>query len=97
VQQTGRKTAVLIGLETDVCVLHSAIGLLEKGYRVAVIADATGSPVPGHEMGLDRMQRAGVVVVNMKGLFYEWLRTIDAIHRFHREHPEMREESGVVL
>jgi nicotinamidase-related amidase len=97
VDSTGRRTAVLIGLETDVCVMQSALGLLEKGYRVAVVADATGSPHPGHEMGLNRMKSAGVVIVGQKGLFYEWLRTIEAVNRFHDELPDMRGLSGVVL
>ncbi len=96
-EQTGRKTVVLIGLETDVCVLHSALGLLERGYRVVVVRDATGSPAPGHELGLNRMQEAGVIVVNLKGLFYEWLRTVEAVQRFHRELPDMRGQAGIVL
>ena len=95
--QTGRKTTVLIGLETDVCVMHSAIGLLEHGYCVVVVADATGTPVPGQEIGLTRMQNAGAITVNMKGLFYEWLRTVEAVNRFHKELPDMRDQAGVVL
>jgi nicotinamidase-related amidase len=95
--QTGRKTAVLIGLETDVCVMHSTIGLLEHGYRVVVVADATGTSVPGQEIGLTRMQNAGAIMVNMKGLFYEWLRTVEAVNRFHKELPDMRDQAGVVL
>ena len=95
--QTGRKTTVLIGLETDVCVMHSAIGLLEHGYRVVVVADATGTPVPGQEIGLTRMRNAGAITVNMKGLFYEWLRTVEAVNRFHKELPDMRDQAGVVL
>ena len=97
VEQTGRRAAVLIGLETDVCVAHSALGLLEQGYRVAVVADATGSPAPGQEFGLNRMRGAGVIVVNMKGLFYEWLRTVETVKRFHRENPDMRALAGIVL
>jgi nicotinamidase-related amidase len=96
-EQTGRKTAVLVGLETDVCVMHSAIGLLEQGYRVAVVTDATGTPAPGQEIGLSRMQSAGAILVNMKGLFYEWLRTIEAVKRFHGELPDMRELARIVL
>ena len=97
VEQTGRKTAALIGLETDVCVMHSAIGLLEHGYRVVIVTDATGTPAPGQEVGLSRMQSAGAVLTNMKGLFYEWLRTIEAVNRFHRELPEMRGQAGIEL
>ncbi len=97
VENTGRKTAVLVGLETDVCIMHSAIGLLEKGYRVAVVTDAVSTPAPGQEIGLNRMQRAGVIIVNMKSLFYEWLRTIEAVNRFHQELPHMRSLSGIIL
>lgn len=97
VEGTGRKTAVLIGLETDICVMHSAIGLLELGYRVAVVADATGTPAPGHELGLARMRSAGAILVNIKGLFYEWLRTVEAVKRFHKELPDMRGRSGIIL
>jgi nicotinamidase-related amidase len=95
VQRTGRKTAVLIGLETDVCVAHSAIGLLDQGYRVAVVADATGSPAPGHEIGLSRMQGAGAIIVSSKSLFYEWLRTVEMVNRFHTECPNMRNLAGI--
>ena len=97
VKATGRKTAVLVGLETDVCVMHSAIGLLEHGYRVATVTDATGSPSPGHELGLERMRSAGVILLNMKGLFYEWLRTVEEVKRFHHENPAMRALAGIVL
>ncbi len=44
VRETHRKTAVLIGYETDVCITHSALGLMDLGYKVVVVADATGSP-----------------------------------------------------
>src|SRR6185503_16491681 len=50
VRQTQRKTAVIIGYETDVCVTHSALGLIDRGYRVVVVADATGSPGSAHQI-----------------------------------------------
>src|SRR3954468_1917955 len=59
VAQIGRKTAVLVGLETDVCVAHSALGLLGQGYQVAVVVDATGSPGSAHGFGLERAAEAG--------------------------------------
>ena len=34
IRATGKQTAMLLGLETDVCVAQSAIGLLGLGYRV---------------------------------------------------------------
>jgi nicotinamidase-related amidase len=77
VKRTGRATAVLVGLETDVCIAHSALGLLDRGYRVAVVRDAVGSPGSGHPLGLERMRSAGAVLVETKGLYYEWVRTVE--------------------
>jgi len=85
VEKTGRKTVVLTGLETDVCVAHSAIGVADHGYEVVVIADATGSAGTGHEFGLERVRGAGVLVTSLKGLFYEWMRTVECTKRFHAE------------
>jgi nicotinamidase-related amidase len=82
INTTGRKTAILIGLETDVCVAHSALGLQQEGYQVAVVADATAAPGKAHEYGLERMKQAGVVISNVKSLFYEWIRTVDRCVEF---------------
>ena len=77
VRQTKRKTAVLIGYETDVCITHSALGLLDLGYKVAVVADATGSPGNAHQIGLERIRGAGGTIVSAKSLYYEWIRTVE--------------------
>ncbi len=77
VKETGRKTAVLIGYETDVCVTHSALGLMDLGYRVVVVEDATGSPGKSHQIGIDRIHGEGGIIVNAKSLYYEWIRTVE--------------------
>jgi nicotinamidase-related amidase len=82
VAQSGRKTAVLVGLETDVCVAHSALGLLGHGYQVAVVADATGSPGTAHGVGLERAAGAGALITSVKSLFYEWMRTVERARQF---------------
>ncbi|MDH3692131.1 MAG: isochorismatase family protein [Gammaproteobacteria bacterium] len=97
VARTGRKTAVLIGLETDVCVAHSAVGLVERDYRVVVIADATGSPGDAHTYGLERIRGAGGLILSVKGLLYEWLRTVDQSQRFRAECKELGVPDGTVL
>ena len=90
VETTGRHTAVLIGAETDVCVAHSALGLLDRGFRVAVVADATYSPESMHDHGLRRIAEAGGVIVHAKGVYYEWLRTVEAATAFRNAHPDPR-------
>jgi nicotinamidase-related amidase len=72
----GRRDFVLAGLETDVCVGQSAIGLLGLGHRVAVIADATASPPPHHAAGINRLQAAGTIIAALKGVYYEWVRDL---------------------
>lgn len=76
VDALGKRDAVLVGLETDVCIAHSALGLAGAGYRVAVIDDATASPPPHHEYGLQRMAMAGIMRTSVKGLYYEWVRDV---------------------
>jgi nicotinamidase-related amidase len=77
IERHGRSTAVLSGLETDVCVAQSALGLDDRGMRVVVVSDAVGSPGNAHEQGLARMRDAGIELVGLKGLCYEWLRTVE--------------------
>jgi nicotinamidase-related amidase len=97
VQSTNRDTPILLGLETDVCVAQSAIGLLEQGYRVAVLEDAVGSPGKAHQYGLSRMQTAGVLLSNVKSLFYEWLRTVENSRNFYHTHKEDLRDPGIPL
>lgn len=73
VEATERNTVVLVGLETDVCILQSALGLQQRGYRVVVVTDATASPSPHHEHGLDRLRQADITLTSTKSLFYEWM------------------------
>jgi nicotinamidase-related amidase len=80
---TGRRTCVLVGLETDVCVAQSAVGLIQQGYGVVVLEDGTGSPE--HEAGIHRVERAGALVMPIRTLLYEWLQTVEAAGRLRRE------------
>ena len=76
VQAHNRNTAVLCGLETDVCVAQSALGLAAQGLRVIVVTDACAAPGTGHEQGLQRTRDMGIEHIGVKGLAYEWIRTV---------------------
>lgn len=95
VQQTGRKTAVLIGYETDVCVAHSALGLTDLHYKVAVVSDATGSPGEAHQIGLERIRHAGGIILSAKSLYYEWVRTVAKALEF--EGSGINTPDGIIL
>ena len=90
-----RGTIVLVGLETDVCVAQSALGLLDQGLRVVVVEDAVATP-GGDEPGLERMRRAGVTSIVTKQLHYEWMRTVERSRAFTAAHPGL-EPPGVTL
>jgi hypothetical protein len=78
-------------------VSQSALGLLQRGYRVVAVADATGAPEPAHTAGLSRMREAGVVMVNVKNLYYEWLRTVEQVRRFRAACADLAVPEGLRL
>jgi nicotinamidase-related amidase len=96
VRQTGRSEFVVVGLETDVCVAHSALGLIDQGFRVAAIEDATASPLPHHDAGLRRMAAGGVILTNSKGIYYEWVRDL-ATHARVQSRINLPTPSGLIL
>ena len=81
IADTRRRTAVLVGFETDVCVAQSAVGLRDAGLRVVVAEDATFSPGEMHARGLARAVRDGAELDHCKGIAYEWVRTVEASRR----------------
>ncbi len=98
VRATGRRTAVLVGLETDVCVAQSAIGLLEEDYDVVVVADATDAPGEGHALGLKRMENAGVLITSLKSLYYEWVRTVERSTAIERDYlPDIGKPKDIIM
>lgn len=92
-----RGTIALIGFETDVCVAHSAVGLLAAGFRAVVVADACYSPSSAHEWGLRRVADAGAEIVHAKGLYYEWIRNLAVSRDFEATHPELADPPGFSL
>lgn len=71
---SGRRTVVLTGLESHVCVLQTALGLLESGYAVHVPADAVASRAAANrQVGLDLMSRAGAVVTSTETVVFQLL------------------------
>jgi nicotinamidase-related amidase len=63
IQALGKKTAVIAGIETHVCVMQTALDLLAAGYGVVVASDAVCSRSGrDREAALDAMARLGVLV-----------------------------------
>ena len=83
-EEGGRKQVILVGIEAHVCVLQTAIQLIEQGYHVFVVADGICSRQrDNYEASLKRMSRAGVTICNTESVLFEWLR--DAKHEHFKE------------
>jgi nicotinamidase-related amidase len=90
-EATGRKTAVLVGTETDVCVAQSALGLMNNHYQVVVLKDAVATTAGSEDIGLTRMREAGAVISSVKALYYEWLRSVTNCEKLQAEAPELQD------
>ncbi|MEU2231450.1 isochorismatase family protein [Streptomyces vietnamensis] len=97
IEATGRTTMILVGIETDICVAHSAIQLHHAGKRVVVVDDAAYSPGQAHERGLRRLAGRGIETLSTKELFYDWVRTIQDADAFHDTHADLTLPPGVRL
>ncbi len=66
--------AVLCGIEAHVCVTQTCLSLLEKGFRVFVVADAISSrAAENYRYGVERMRAAGAVIVSTEMVLFELL------------------------
>lgn len=97
IEATGACTTVLVGLETDVCVAHSALGLMDLGKRVVAVHDVLYSPGAAHANGIGRLERAGVELVSAKELAYDWLRTVEGVRNFFRANQDLADPPGFAL
>jgi nicotinamidase-related amidase len=69
---------VVAGCEAHVCVLQTALGLIDDGRKVYVVRDALGSrTAENKDAAIRRMQRHGVEVVTTEMVVFEWLKTAE--------------------
>ena len=69
-----RPKVVLAGIETHVCVLHTALDLLAEDFHVFIPVDAVGARYRiDHDTALRRLEQAGVVLTTTGGCVFEWI------------------------
>lgn len=84
------EAVVLAGVETHVCVLQTALDLLDAGFTVACCRDAVGSRRAGDAAaGTARMEAAGVLPATVESVLME-LCGDAATPGFRRLHPVIR-------
>jgi len=73
-RELGRPNALVVGIETHVCVQQTTLDLLRLGYTPYVCADAVGSRRPfDRDTSLARMRQAGAVVTTTESATFELL------------------------
>jgi nicotinamidase-related amidase len=76
VKATGRKTLIIAGTITSVCMAFPAISAVAEGYKVFVVIDASGTySKMAEEITLARMMQAGVVPIDTGAVASELQRT----------------------
>ena len=72
------KNIILSGIETHVCILQSALDLIETGVKVFVPIDGTGSRKRlDHKTAINRMEYSGAIITSTESVIFELCKTSD--------------------
>ena len=87
--EPARATIVLAGCEAHVCLLQTALDLLEDEFDVWVVTDACSSRTErNRDAAFDRLAGAGVELVTTEMVAFEWIRTA--------EHPQFHDVHALI-
>ena len=76
VRKTGRRTLIIAGVWTSVCVTFPALQAKAEGYKVYTVMDASGDPSEmASRVTLARLSQAGVIPMSTNMVFCELQRT----------------------
>jgi nicotinamidase-related amidase len=71
-REKGIEQILLVGIETHVCILQSALDLLHLGYQVHLPIDATSSRNPrNRDSAIERLRQQGVTITNCESALFE--------------------------
>ena len=87
--QLDRPQVLIGGMEAHVCVLQTALGIIEAGYDCWYVQDAAGSRHAQDRLAaIERVQAAGARLVTTEMVLFEWLRGAD--------HPAFKTVHGLI-
>ncbi|MGQ2979102.1 MAG: isochorismatase family protein [Polaromonas sp.] len=88
-EEEGRASIVIAGCEAHVCLMQTALGLLDEEFEVWVVTDACSARSErNRDAAFDRQAGAGAELVTTEMVAFEWLGTA--------EHPAFKEVLGLV-
>jgi nicotinamidase-related amidase len=87
--RAARPRVVLAGIETHVCVLNTALDLVNLDFQVFIPVDAVSARYRlDHDTALCRMERAGAILTTSETCLFEWVGGAD--------HPQFKAISRLV-
>jgi nicotinamidase-related amidase len=87
--EPARGTVVIAGCEAHVCLLQTALELLEEEFEVWVVTDACGSRTDrNRDAAYDRLAGNGAELVTTEMVAFEWLRSA--------QHPQFRDVQALI-
>ena len=88
-QAPERGTIVIAGCEAHVCLMQTALDLIEDEFEVWVVTDACSSRTErNRDAAFDRLAGAGAELVTTEMVAFEWLRSC--------EHPAFKDVLGLI-
>ncbi len=88
-EPSARKSIVLAGVEAHVCLLQTALDLLDEEFEVWVVTDAcTSRTERNRDAAYDRLAGAGAELVTTEMVIFEWLRSA--------EHPDFKAVQALI-
>ncbi len=74
--QQNRSVVILFGAEAHVCIMQTALDLLDNGMQPVIIGDAVGSRFPyDKKQAIRRIRRAGGVISTVESILFELCRS----------------------
>jgi nicotinamidase-related amidase len=72
---TGARYVIVAGIETHVCVMQTAIDLLNSGYIPVIVEDCVSSRSSNDKnMAIERMRKEGAIITTYESILFELLR-----------------------
>ncbi len=89
ISSEGKKQIIICGIETHICVLQSAIDLINSGYEVFVVQDACASRNKYEfKLAIDRLKNSGAIITCVEMVLFELLKSA--------AHPNFKEIQALI-
>ena len=84
-----KKQVLICGIETHICVLQTALDLINQGYDVFIVEDCSSSRRRDeHNAGLELLKQYGAKITCVEIVLFQWLKT--------SKHPKFKEVQALI-